>query len=80
MDPASGAQSGVARGVPEMRRVPAVSGREVHLLRAGRQDLLQARLRQVSHAVIFYEVLVESTSHRIASDEFVSRTTFDAIL
>lgn len=38
---------GVARCLSEVRRVQSVPGRVVHLLRAGREDLLQAGLHQV---------------------------------
>ena len=35
----------VARRLPQVRRLPAVPRRELHLLRPRRQDLLQGRLR-----------------------------------
>lgn len=38
----------VACGLPQMRRVQPVPGRDVHVLRERREDLLQAGLRQVS--------------------------------
>lgn len=38
----------VARGLPQMRRVQPVPGRDVHVLRERREDLLQAGLCQVS--------------------------------
>ena len=38
---------GVARRLPPLRRVQPVPRRQLHLLRARRQDLLQAGLRQV---------------------------------
>lgn len=38
---------GVARRVPEMRGVQPVPGRVVHVLRAGRENLLQTGLHQV---------------------------------
>ncbi|KAG0418404.1 hypothetical protein HPB47_004869, partial [Ixodes persulcatus] len=44
--PTRGPGPGVARRLPQVRRLPAVPRRDVHLLCARRQDLLQARLRQ----------------------------------
>jgi hypothetical protein len=46
--PESGARSGVARRLSQVCRVPSVPGRNLHLFREGRQDVLQEGLRQVS--------------------------------
>jgi len=63
----------MACGVLEMRRVSTIPGREVHLLRARRQNLLQARLRQVSHvgALLDARARVERSTGRtlVASKE-----------
>jgi len=45
---ARGARSRLARVVPALCRVPTISRRVVHVLRARRTSLLQARLHQVS--------------------------------
>lgn len=47
---ARGARSRVARGLPQVPGVPAVSRRELHVLRARRQNVLQAGLRAVCGA------------------------------
>lgn len=47
LHPARVPRPGVARRLPQVRRVQPVPGRDVHVLRERREDLLQARLRQV---------------------------------
>jgi len=47
---ARGARPGVARRLPQVRRLPAVPRRALHLLRPRGQDLLQERLSQVSRS------------------------------
>ena len=44
---AGGAGPGMARRLPQVRRLLAVPGRVVHVLRSRRQDVLQARLFKV---------------------------------
>ena len=44
---AGGAGPGMARRLPQVRRLLAVPGRVVHVLRSRRQDVLQARLLKV---------------------------------
>jgi hypothetical protein len=44
----SGARFGVARRLSQVRGVPSIPGRDLYMLREGRQDVLQARLRKVS--------------------------------
>lgn len=50
---ARGAEPGVARRLPQVLRVPDVPRRDVHVLRQGRQDLLQGGLPQVSRKSMF---------------------------
>ena len=51
---ASGVRSRMARPMPEVRRMRPVSGRDSHVFRARRKDLLQIRLRTVRVPVFLF--------------------------
>ena len=54
-------QPGVARGLPQVLRVPDVPRRELYLLCQRRKDLLQEGLCQVRHSFVF---LFDAHIHR----------------
>ncbi len=55
--PPSRSQLGVARRLPQMLRVQHDAGRVAHMLRTGRQDILQAGLPQVNIKTCLYYVM-----------------------
>ncbi|KAJ1530755.1 hypothetical protein ONE63_005609 [Megalurothrips usitatus] len=68
--PAGGAGPRVARLLPAVLRVPGLPGRDVHVLRARRQDLLQERLREtVWHQVRQVRALVQQERLRDARQD-----------
>ena len=64
----------VARGLPQVLRLPDGAGRETHLLRQGGQDLLQEGLHQVSTYCLLY-----STGHCVQESMVLYKWTLYCI-